>query len=136
MAKTIDRSACVENPCTCHDDSAWTPGTYKNGCSCGCKWGKKKPKVKLTGIDGNVFNIIGTVARALRNAGQPDAAAEFSKQAFASQSYDAVLQLCFKYVDVRQEKLFTSEKSYPKRTKLIVILSQEVVDMANRIERK
>lgn len=27
---------CNTKPCTCHDDTAWTPGTYLNGCGCGC----------------------------------------------------------------------------------------------------
>ena len=31
-----------------------------------------KPKCKLTGIDGNVFVIIGTVSKTLRNAGLRD----------------------------------------------------------------
>jgi len=40
MTQRIDRSACREPVCTCHDDSAWRPGeTYPAGCSgCGCRW--------------------------------------------------------------------------------------------------
>ena len=60
-----------------------------------------KPKVRLTGQDSNVFNIIGIVAGALKKAGQPDNAKEFTDAAFSAGSYDEVLQLCFKYVDVR-----------------------------------
>jgi hypothetical protein len=59
-----------------------------------------KPKCKLTGVDGNVFAIIGQVRSVLRKAGQQDKAAEFCKRALMSDSYDAVLQLCFDYVDV------------------------------------
>ena len=59
------------------------------------------PTCKLTGTDGNVFAIIGTVTRALKRAGQTDRAREFGKKAFASASYDAVLALCFEYVEVR-----------------------------------
>lgn len=37
----VDRSDCQVLVCTCHDDSAWTPGvSYPYGCSaCGCRWG-------------------------------------------------------------------------------------------------
>jgi hypothetical protein len=60
----------------------------------------KKPKCKLTGIDGNVFNIIGTVSRELKRAGQHEKAKEFQTKAFTSESYDAVLSLCHDYVEV------------------------------------
>ena len=59
-----------------------------------------KPVCKLVGSDGNVFAVIGAVCKALRRAGQPDKAEEFSKRAMKSGSYDAVLQLCFEYVEV------------------------------------
>lgn len=58
-------------------------------------------KVQLTGEDGNAFAIIGAVSKALKRAGHADAAAEFSKAAFASESYDALLQLCAKTVEVK-----------------------------------
>jgi hypothetical protein len=61
----------------------------------------KKPKCKLIGEDGNVFNIIGLVCRALNAAGQKDKAKEFREKAITSHSYDAVLVLCHEYVDVR-----------------------------------
>ena len=60
-----------------------------------------KPEVQLTGEDGNVFNIIGLVARALRNAGMKAEATEFTNKAFASESYDAVLRLAMTYCEVR-----------------------------------
>ena len=60
----------------------------------------EKPACKLVGEDGNVFNVIGLVRRALVAAGQPDRATEFVRRAFAAGSYDAVLQLCFEYVEV------------------------------------
>lgn len=58
-----------------------------------------KPEVKLVGEDGNVFNIIGRVSRALKKAGQPDQAKEFQEKAFSAKSYDEVLQLLHDYVD-------------------------------------
>jgi len=57
-------------------------------------------KVRLTGTDGNVFAIIGTVSRAMKRAGLRDEAAEFCDAAFAARSYDEVLRLCMTTVDV------------------------------------
>jgi len=59
-----------------------------------------KPICKLTGEDGNVFNVIGLVSRALKRAGQGDKAKEFVEQAMKAKSYDNVLALCFDYVEV------------------------------------
>jgi len=54
----------------------------------------------LTGQDGNVFNVIGLVSRALKRAGQADKAREFVDRAMKSKSYDDVLALCWDYVEV------------------------------------
>jgi hypothetical protein len=59
-----------------------------------------KPICKLVGTDGNVFAIIGTVSRTLKNAEMPNEAKEFTSKAFASGSYDEVLRLCMDYVEV------------------------------------
>lgn len=56
--------------------------------------------VKLTGEDGNVYNLIGKVVRSLTKAGYQKEAEQFKKEALASQSYTEVLQLIFQYVDV------------------------------------
>lgn len=61
---------------------------------------KRLPKCKLSGTDGNVFAIIGTVSQALKRAKQPERAEEFTAKAFQSGSYDEVLALCFEYVEV------------------------------------
>lgn len=58
-----------------------------------------KPKVKLVGEDGNVFNIIGLVCRALNKAGLREEAVEFQNKAMKQKSYDDVLVLLFDYVD-------------------------------------
>ena len=60
-----------------------------------------KPICKLTGTDGNVFAIIGNVSTALRRGGQIDKVEEFQKKAFSAHSYNEVLQLCHKYVEVQ-----------------------------------
>ncbi len=41
------------------------------------KMEKTKPKVKLTGTDGNVFALAGKVSQALRRSGLNDEAAKF-----------------------------------------------------------
>mgnify|MGYP001591350797 CR=1 FL=1 len=59
-----------------------------------------KPVCVLSGEDGNVFNIIGRVSKALKKAEQKDKAKEFTQKAFNSESYDAVLQLAMQYVEI------------------------------------
>jgi hypothetical protein len=59
-----------------------------------------KPICKLSGANGNVFNVMGLVRRALRDAGQSEQAEEFIARAVQSEDYDTVLQLCFEYVEV------------------------------------
>lgn len=56
--------------------------------------------VTLTGVDGNVFVIVGAVRKALRRAGHRDGAIAFHAAAMACQSYDDVLRLCMATVDV------------------------------------
>lgn len=50
----------------------------------------EKPKVKLIGENGNVFNVIGRVSKALKDAGMAEKADEFRKKAFGAGSYDEV----------------------------------------------
>jgi hypothetical protein len=57
-------------------------------------------EVKLLGEDGNVFAIIGRVNRALRRAGHPEAASEFTQEAMSQESYDHVLLLVQRTVEV------------------------------------
>lgn len=57
-------------------------------------------KVKLTGEDGNVFSIIGRVSKAIRKEVGAKEAGEFQTAAMECGSYDEVLQLCMKTVDV------------------------------------
>lgn len=60
----------------------------------------RKPKCKLLGEDGNVFNIIGIVNRTLKKAGQLEKAKEFTEKAFQCHSYSEVLSLLTDYVEV------------------------------------
>lgn len=58
-------------------------------------------RVRLTGLDGNAFVLIGAVSGALRKAGHKDAASVFGKSAMACGSYDELLRLCTRTVTVR-----------------------------------
>lgn len=60
----------------------------------------EKPRCNLTDCDGNVFSIIGRVGKTLKRAGLTDRANEFYGRAKDAESYDAVLRLCFEYVEV------------------------------------
>lgn len=60
----------------------------------------EKPTVKLSGQDGNVFNLIGICSKALRKAGQPDKAKEMSEKVFECDSYGSALQIMMEYCDV------------------------------------
>ena len=60
----------------------------------------RKPVCQLSGEDGNAYAVIGRVAKALKRDGQPERAAEWSRKAMASDSYDALLRLAFDYVEV------------------------------------
>lgn len=61
----------------------------------------EKPKCKLTGTDGNAFAVIGKVSKTLKHAGQTEQAKDFASKAFSCPSYDALLALCFEFVDVQ-----------------------------------
>jgi hypothetical protein len=62
--------------------------------------GPKYPiKVHVSG-DGNIFAIIGRVANAMRKAGVSDIEIKvFRAEAIGAHSYDAVLQVCLRWVD-------------------------------------
>lgn len=58
-----------------------------------------KPKVKLVGQNGNIFNILGIASRALKEAGYADEAKEMQTKVFASDSYQEALAIVLQYVD-------------------------------------
>ncbi len=59
-----------------------------------------KPRVKLVGQNGNVYNLLGLCLRALREAGQHEQAEELQKRVYAAHSYDEALVLMMEYCDV------------------------------------
>ncbi len=60
----------------------------------------KKPKVKLVGMDGNAFNILAHVSKALRDNGQLNKVREFQLKA-TSGDYDNLLRVCMEYCDIK-----------------------------------
>lgn len=58
-----------------------------------------KPKVKLIGQNGNIYNVLGIASRALKEAGYADEAKEMQTKVFASDSYAEALAIVLQYVD-------------------------------------
>lgn len=56
--------------------------------------------VELTGVDGNVFVIIGVMCKALRKHVSSEAATQFASDAMSLSTYDEVLCLCMETVNV------------------------------------
>jgi hypothetical protein len=59
-----------------------------------------KPSVKLSGKDGNVFNLIGLASKALKKANQHDNAKKMTTECFSAGSYDEAIQIIMKYCEV------------------------------------
>lgn len=57
-------------------------------------------EVELVGGDGNAFMIIGRVAKAVRREVSAEAADEFTQEATSCESYDDLLQLVMRTVEV------------------------------------
>lgn len=61
----------------------------------------KKPKVKLSGTNGNVFVLTGKCATALKDAGMETQSEEMCAKIFRSKSYDESIQIMMEYCDVK-----------------------------------
>ncbi len=55
--------------------------------------------VKLVGVDGNAFVILGLVTKAIKRSNHPELVEAFKKEA-TSGDYDHLLQTCMKYVEI------------------------------------
>lgn len=60
----------------------------------------EKPKVQLTGKDGNVFNLLAICTSALKKQKMFDEATELQSKVFAAKSYDEALSLMSDYCEV------------------------------------
>jgi len=62
---------------------------------------QRKPRAKLVGADGNVFNLMGICAKALRKAGMPEKASEMVKKITGeAKSYEEALAIMVDYCEV------------------------------------
>ena len=61
---------------------------------------KIKPKAKLVGKDGNVFNLLGICGRALKQVGQRDKVTEMQTRVFNCGSYDEALLIMSDYCEL------------------------------------
>ena len=59
-----------------------------------------KPKVKLVGQDGNIYNLMGIAAEALEMANQKDKADEMIEKIMSSHSYYKALNIIREYCEV------------------------------------
>lgn len=59
-----------------------------------------KPKCKLIGKDGNIFNLMGLASKALRDAGMGQEAKDMIKEVTEQESYEDALVVIMDYVDV------------------------------------
>jgi len=61
----------------------------------------QKPKAKLVGENGNVFNLMGICSRALKDSGQSEKAKEMcNKITTTAKSYDEALAIMMDYCEV------------------------------------
>lgn len=60
----------------------------------------EKPECRLIGEDGNVFNLIGLAAKALKRAGLREQAAEMTNRVFEAGSYNEALNIIGEYVEI------------------------------------
>lgn len=59
-----------------------------------------KPRCKLIGQDGNIFNLVGIASRTLKSADLADKAKEMQNRVFSSGSYSEALAIISEYVEV------------------------------------
>ena len=60
----------------------------------------EKPRCKLIGEDGNIFNLMGIASRTLKKEGYKDEADEMVDRITKSQSYLQALAVISEYVDI------------------------------------
>lgn len=76
----------------------------------------RRPKMRLAGMDGNIFAILGSASRLLRRDGQADRAKEMADRVFASGSYEQALSIISEYVETELSRPQPPEKrTQPER---------------------
>ena len=74
-------------------------GNYKSDKASPEKSEAVKPRCKLIGEDGNIFNLMGLASRALRKAKLEDKSKEMCDRITHSESYSMALSIIMEYVD-------------------------------------
>lgn len=59
-----------------------------------------KPKCKLIGQDGNIFNLLGIASKTLKESGLKSQADEMAARVYDSKSYMEALAIISEYVEV------------------------------------
>ena len=59
-----------------------------------------KPKVKLTGQDGNIFNLVGIASREMKRNGLAEEARKMQGEIMSCGSYDEALHKISEYCEV------------------------------------
>ena len=59
-----------------------------------------KPKCKLVGKDGNIFNLMGIASKTLKEENLKEKADEMVYRITKSESYDEALRIIMEYVEV------------------------------------
>ena len=61
----------------------------------------EKPKCKLVGENGNIFNLMGIATRTLKNAGQQEKAIDMCRRITSqAKDYEEALVIILEYVEV------------------------------------
>lgn len=72
----------------------------------------KKPKAKIIGADGNVFNLMGICSRALKENGYEEESKEMINRITSSKSYDEALSIMCEYIDPVDQYYDEKENDY------------------------
>ena len=59
----------------------------------------KRPKMKLAGMDGNIFFILGKASQLLKRSGQPEQAKEMTDRVYRSGDHGKALSIISEYVE-------------------------------------
>lgn len=73
---------------------------------------RMKPKCKLIGEDGNIFNLMGIASRTLRRNGMQNEAKEMVERIESSKSYEEALNIIQDYVEVTGEEEWEEEEEF------------------------
>ena len=73
---------------------------------------KRKPKCKLIGENGNIFNLMGIASRTLKRNGLKEESEEMIKRIEESHSYDEALMIIADYVEITGDDFEDAEEDF------------------------